>query len=140
MSALDDPTLVAFEQGTLDPASFHHRDHLYVAWCYLRSLPLEEVVPRYSRCLRAFASRAGAERKYHATMTWAFLAVLDDAMKTSAAPTFDALVVEHPELLDRRVRLLIVADQDRRRRHARVAPRENALGRSEDARRDREVR
>lgn len=103
MSALDDPTLVAFEQGTLDPASFHHRDHLYVAWCYLRSLPLEEVVPRYSRCLRAFASRAGAERKYHATMTWAFLAVLDDAMKTSAAPTFDALVVEHPELLDRRV-------------------------------------
>jgi hypothetical protein len=101
-TSLDDPALVAFEQGTLEPASFRHRDHLYVAWCYLRALPLEEVVPRYTRGLRALAIRAGAASKYHATMTWAFLAVLDDAMKTSAAVTFHELVSERPDLLDRR--------------------------------------
>jgi hypothetical protein len=33
MNTLTDPLVQAFEQATLDPTAFHHREHLYVAWC-----------------------------------------------------------------------------------------------------------
>jgi hypothetical protein len=99
---LSDPLVQAFEAATLDPAAFHHREHLYVAWCYLRALPLEEALARYVRHLRRLAVALGVAHKFHATVTWAYVVLLHAAMDRSPGATFDQLLAAHPALLDHR--------------------------------------
>ena len=94
-----DPLVEAFEAATLDPAAFHHREHLYVAWWYLRELPVEEALARYVRHLRALTVALGACQKFHATMTWAYVVLLDAAMQRAPGATFDELLAGNPGLL-----------------------------------------
>lgn len=101
-SPLTDPTVLAFEHATLDPRTFHHRDHLYVAFCYLRALPLEEALARYVRHLRHLTTALGHPEKFHATITWAYLLLLHAAMDRSPGATFAQLLLDHPELADHR--------------------------------------
>jgi hypothetical protein len=91
----------AFEQTTLDPTTFHHREHLYVAWCYLRALPLEDALARYVHHLRQLAIALGVPHKFHATMTWGYVVLLGEAMDRSPSVGFDELLDRHPALLDR---------------------------------------
>jgi hypothetical protein len=99
---LTDPLVVAFETATVDPSRFHHREHLYVAWHYLRVLPLEEALARYVRHLRQLVVALGAPGKFHATMTWAYVVLLHDAMERTPGTTFDELLALHPAILDHR--------------------------------------
>jgi hypothetical protein len=97
---LTDPAVLAFESATIDPAAFHHREHLYVAWCYLRALPLEEALARYVHHLRHLAAALGAPAKFHATMTWGYVVLLRVAMNRSPDASFDQLLAENPALAD----------------------------------------
>lgn len=99
---LSDPIVQAFESATVDPAAFRHREHLHVAWCYLRALPLEDALARYVHHLRRLAAVLGAPDKFHATMTWAYVVLLHDAMDRSPGATFEQLLADHPALLDHR--------------------------------------
>jgi hypothetical protein len=103
---LTDPAVRAFESATIDPAAFHHRDHLYVAWCYLRALPLEDALARYVRHLRQLAAALGAPTKFHATMTWGYVVLLHAAIDRSPDASFDQLLAEHPALADHQAGLL----------------------------------
>jgi hypothetical protein len=97
-----DPLVRAFEDGTIDPATFRHREHLYVAWWYLRSFTLEEALARYVGHLRRLTIVLGVPEKFHATMTWAYVVLIADAMDRAPGATFDALLAENSELLDHR--------------------------------------
>lgn len=99
-TSLTDPLVRSFEEMTVDPAQFRHRQHLYVAWCYLRELPLEDALARYVRHLRALTTALGAPRKFHATITWTYMIMLARAMRDSPGATFDELLACHPGLLD----------------------------------------
>ncbi len=97
---LADPLVRAFESKTLDPATFHHREHLYVAWCYLSALSLEDALARYVRHLRELVSALGVPNKFHATVTWAYVVLVHAAMDRSPGATFDQLLDENPALLN----------------------------------------
>ncbi|WP_428266258.1 hypothetical protein [Haliangium sp.] len=97
-----DPLIQAFESASLDPGGFHHREHLYVAWCYLRELPLEDALARYVRHLRQLTIALGVPDKFHATITWAYVLLLRDAMDRSPDASFDELLADNPALLDHR--------------------------------------
>jgi hypothetical protein len=99
---LTDPLVVAFEGATVDPTRFHHREHLYVAWCYLRALPLEEALARYVRQLRLLTAALGVPEKFHATVTWAYIVLLYDAMARTPGLGFDELLAEHPAIFAHR--------------------------------------
>jgi hypothetical protein len=101
-----------FESCALGPGAFGHREHLLVAWTYLRDAPFEDAAQRFARNLKRFASHHGAARKYHATITWAFLALLAEAMDESPSLDFDALVAMHPNLLDARAQLAALYDRE----------------------------
>ena len=102
---MTDPDIVrGFEELTLLPASFRHREHLLVAWSYLRALPFPEAGARFAGNLRRFARAHGSEAKYHETITWAYLALLSEQMHASVsarAPdaSFAAFLGENPDLL-----------------------------------------
>ncbi len=108
MSWLDHPRVRAFETAAVDPAAFGHREHLFVAWCYLKELPLEQAVPRYVHYLQRLTRALGAPHKYHATMTWAYLILLSESMSAPdlEGADFDALLARCPRLLDVRTGLL----------------------------------
>lgn len=104
MSRLQDPRVLAFEGAAVDPGTFGHREHLYAAWCYLKELPLEEALPRYVHHLRKLTIAFGAPDKYHATLTWAYLVLLHDAMLNPelADAEFEVFARQQPALFDAR--------------------------------------
>ena len=94
-----------FEDGTVPPWAFGHREHVYVAWVYLRAEPFEDAAPRFVKNLKAFAARHGASSKYHATITWALLALIAEAIDACPELDFEALLAARPELLAARATL-----------------------------------
>jgi hypothetical protein len=98
----NDPLVRAFEAAAIDPSTFHHREHLYVAWSYLRELALEHALARYVEHLRRLTVALGVPEKYHATITWTYVVALHDAMAQQPELDFDALLRARPDLLDHR--------------------------------------
>ena len=99
---LSDPLVKAFETASVDPAAFRHREHLYVAWCYLRELSPEDALARYVHHLRHLAAALGVPQTFHATITWAYVVLLYDAMEGSPGASFEELVERNPALFDHR--------------------------------------
>lgn len=88
-----------FEAGTIE-GGFGHREHLRVAWHYLETLSLEAALAKYVEGLRVLVTRLGAEQKFHRTLTWAWVLLLDEARRAHPGLDFDALVAREPSLLD----------------------------------------
>jgi hypothetical protein len=96
--------LTAFERGTLDPAQFNHRLHLSLAWTYLQRDGFPEGALHFRRRLQAYVAKVGAEGKYHETITWAYLALLNEELSLRSPPdeSFDTMIQRRPDLLDHR--------------------------------------
>jgi hypothetical protein len=86
----------AFESLAFPPDEFHHREHVRLAWIYLRDQPLLAALPRFVESLKRFAANAGAAGVYHETITFAFLFLIHERMTDSA--TFDEFVAANPDL------------------------------------------
>jgi hypothetical protein len=103
----DDDLLEQFETARLPAAAFGHREHLRVGFLLLRRHgDFGEAALRFRRALRQFARSNGAEHKYHETLTWAYLALLDRCIAQDPGASFDELLRRHPGLLDHRSGLL----------------------------------
>ena len=98
---LDDATLLQeFEEGTLPPSAFHHREHVRVAWLYLKTQPPLSALSRFAEGLKRFAAAQGHAGLYHETITWAFLLLIRERMERDGAGATSEEFVEHnPDLL-----------------------------------------
>ena len=85
MNAAARPTvnLEDFEAGTLDPESFDHEAHIYVAWLYLDRYPLIEALERYSASLRTLTTDLGVPEKYNETITWFYLVLIAERREST---------------------------------------------------------
>jgi hypothetical protein len=107
MSNFDDATLVArFEDATLPADAFGHREHVRVAWILLREGPFETAGLRFCRALRRYAASLGKAERYHETITWAYLALVNERLHAPTSPPasptdFDAFADANPDLFDR---------------------------------------
>lgn len=98
---IDHQELRAFERGELDPASFHHRDHVRIAWRLLRSRPLLEALDRFAGGLRRFASATGKPELYHETITWSYLLLIHERLARASDAErdgWDAFAAANPDL------------------------------------------
>ena len=99
MSA-DDELMASFEAGTLDAARFRHRDHVRLAWLHLRRFPAPVALDRFTSGLRRLAAAAGQADRYHATVTWAYLLLINERMERSGrALPWTEFARLNPELL-----------------------------------------
>lgn len=89
----------AFEGCTLPNESFHHRDHVRIAWIYLRDLSLLEALSRFTTSLERFAAAKGNPQLYHATITWAYLLLINERMERKPADDFDSFARDNADLL-----------------------------------------
>lgn len=101
----DEEFLAAFEAQTLE--EFHHRDHIKVAYLYLRRYPLEEAIAKVRAGLQALAVAWGApvdnlEKGYHETITQAWVRLVHVTL-SDCEPTENADVFcdQQPQLIEK---------------------------------------
>jgi hypothetical protein len=96
----DAQLLTAFEAGREPEGGFHHREHLRVAWLYLRRDPWPVALGRFAEGLKRFATAQGKPGLYHETVTVAYFLLIHQRMAEERGdPTFDTFVARYPELL-----------------------------------------
>ncbi|MBV8546342.1 MAG: hypothetical protein JO093_15330 [Acidobacteria bacterium] len=88
----------AFERCEIAGDDFHHRDHVRLAWTYLRDLPLLDALTRFTTSLKRFAAHNGADGLYHETITWAYLLLIHERMERNPAGDFDSFAATNPDL------------------------------------------
>ena len=100
----DEDFLHAFADLSLPADIFHHREHLRVAWLYLKSTDASRAAELMSEGIRRFANHHGATQKYHHTLTLAWLRLVAAALvETPEGCTFERFLSAHPELRDTNV-------------------------------------
>ena len=97
----DDELWDAFADCSLPAGAFPHSVHVRIAWLHLRRHPLEEVVSLFPENLRRFTTAKGAPERYHQTITWAFLLLVNERMHRNEVATWSAFAEGNRDLLDR---------------------------------------
>jgi hypothetical protein len=99
----DDALLAGFESARLAPGEFRHEEHVRAAFLYLtRTEDFGEAAVRFRRDLRRFAASHGVAGRYHETLTWAYLALINERAHGSSFGSSAEFLCRHPELLDQR--------------------------------------
>lgn len=100
MSLSDDEFVARFEEATLSNESFHHRDHVRMAFLYLCRYPALEAVQRFSLALARFAAAKGKPDLYNETVTWAFLFLIRERMARGGDNhTWEQFAAQNADLL-----------------------------------------
>jgi hypothetical protein len=96
----DSEWMEAFERCTLPNDSFHHADHVRMAFLYLQKYAPLEALRRFSLALARFAAAHGKPNLYHETITWAFLLLIRERIARSNSPqTWAEFSAANPDLL-----------------------------------------
>jgi hypothetical protein len=94
-----DQLIKQFEDGT-PPDTFHHADHVRLAFEYLYRYPALEALEKFSAALRRFAAAQGRPQLYHETITWAYLLLIRERMaRAGRSQTWEEFAERNPDLL-----------------------------------------
>jgi hypothetical protein len=97
----DDEIIASFEDCTLAAESFHHPDHVRMAFLYLCRYPAIEALQRFSASLARFAAANSNPKLYHETVTWAFLLLIRERLARSGhQPTWTEFAAANGDLLN----------------------------------------
>jgi hypothetical protein len=95
-----DELIQQFEEGTTPAATFHHADHVRLAFEYLCRYSVLEALGRFSDALRRFAAAQGKAQLYHETITWVYLLLIRERMaRAGCAQTWDEFAERNADLL-----------------------------------------
>jgi hypothetical protein len=95
--------LAALEACTLDPAAFKHAGHVRAAYLMLCDGDFTAASARFAAALRRFATHHGQPGRYHETITYAFLAVINERLQAGGdCDGWAGFAAANPDLLDAR--------------------------------------
>ena len=98
----DEAFLAAFEAGAIPKADFHHREHVRLAWLYLRRHGPADAIQRMREGIRRFAASHDVPGLYHETLTTFWVLAVEEAHRADPeALDFESFARRHPELLDK---------------------------------------
>lgn len=98
----DEDFLRAFEDLSFPADQFHHREHIRVAWLYLKSSDATRAAERMTAGILRFANHHGATQKYHHTLTLAWMRLVAASLvETPDSYDFTEFLAEHAELGDK---------------------------------------
>jgi hypothetical protein len=75
----------SFETDTLPQDSFHHADHIRLAYAYLSEYPVLQALDRFATALKRYAAARGKSQLYHETITHAYFFLIHERMARTAA-------------------------------------------------------
>jgi hypothetical protein len=88
-----------FETDTIPEESFHHADHVRLAFAYLRECPTFEALQRFSAALKRFATARGKTQLYNETITCAYFFLIRERMALCENVTWEEFACDNPDLL-----------------------------------------
>ncbi len=113
-------TIETFEQANIDPEAFDHEAHIYVGWLYVNEYELADAISRFDGALKRLVQKLGAVDKYHATLTWFYLLLINE--RNHQGQSWDEFKRDNPDLFDSKSTLsryysedLLFSDGARRR-------------------------
>jgi hypothetical protein len=95
-----DELIAQFERGTTLPESFHHADHVRLAFEYLSRYSVLEALERFSEALKRFAAAQGKAQLYHETITWTYMFLIRERIaRLGRVQTWNEFAGCNPDLL-----------------------------------------
>ena len=88
-----------FEADIVPGDSFHHVDHVQLAFAYLSAYPPLEALDRFASALKRFATARGKPQLYNETITHAYFFLIRERMARSAASDWEKFALVNPDLL-----------------------------------------
>jgi len=100
MSAAPIPqiTVESFEAGSIDVEAFDHDAHIYLAWLYLERHELPEAIRNFTAALKRLTMQLGIPGKYHETITWFFMFLIEERRKESSSTDWYSFRRENDDL------------------------------------------
>ncbi len=96
----DSEWMETFESCTLPNDSFHHADHVKMAFLYLQKYKPLEALGHFSSALSRFATAHGKPNLYNETITWAFLLLVRERIaRTNSPQTWSEFSATNTDLL-----------------------------------------
>lgn len=98
----DEELIEAFEQNTLRPSDFGHETHVRLTWLYLQKQSLAEALVLISRGLVRLTARLGVPDKYHETITFAYVMLVNERLEQVGRDrSWSDFIAANPDLLER---------------------------------------
>jgi hypothetical protein len=95
-----DELIEQFENRETPAATFHHADHVRLAFEYLCRYSALEVLQRFSAALQRFAAAQGRAQLYHETITWAYVLLIRERIaRTGGEPNWPEFAARNADLL-----------------------------------------
>jgi hypothetical protein len=88
-----------FESDALPEDSFHHPDHVRLAFAYLSRHPALEALDKFSSALKRYAAARDKAQLYSETITYAYFFLIRERVVRSGAVDWDEFALRNPELL-----------------------------------------
>ncbi len=80
MATSGEEIIESFERNLVSANSFHHANHVRLAFEYLRRYPVLEALGRFSDALKRFADARGKTQLYNETITCAYFFLIHERM------------------------------------------------------------
>jgi hypothetical protein len=81
----DEELIQRFESNTIPEDSFHHPDHVRLAFAYLSQHPPLQALENFCAALKRYAAARGKSQLYHETITHAYFFLIRERMARSGA-------------------------------------------------------
>ena len=98
--------IASFEAGTITADSFHHADHVRLAFAYLDKFSVLDALGRLCVALERFAAAQGKPERYHETITYAYFFLVNERKAKGHFKDWEQFARDNPDLLRREDRIL----------------------------------
>ena len=85
-----------FEAGAVE--SFHHADHVRLAFAYLNHYPVLQALEKFASALKEFAASRGNTQLYHETITHAYFFLIRERMARCEGADWEQFARQNSDL------------------------------------------
>ncbi len=98
-SMTNEELILRFESDAVAADSFHHAEHVRLAFAYLCRYPALQALERFVAALKRFADARGKSQLYHETITCAYFFLIRERMARCAGSDWEEFSRRNPDLL-----------------------------------------
>jgi hypothetical protein len=91
--------ILKFESDLVPEDSFHHADHVRLAFAYLSQYPALQALDKFACALQRYAAARGKAQRYHETITHAYFFLIRERMARFPAADWDEFSSRNADLL-----------------------------------------
>jgi len=88
-----------FENNAVPGDSFHHADHVRLAFAYLCQYSVLQALGKFASALKRFASAHGKTQLYNETITYAYFFLIQERRIRSGVADWERFSRQNPDLL-----------------------------------------